>query len=252
MRLTERVHAYHRFWRFRLRAERPELGFLLSQDLAGSTLLDVGANRGAYSYWMHRAAGRDGRVVAFEPQPELVEYLRKMKRAFRLSRLTVVGSALSEQPGTMPLVRPRRHWGAASFHLAAEQPDCDVLRVPVTTLDDFLAGCELPAIRFIKCDVQDHEEQVLRGGQRLLATHRPTLLLEQTDASFREGGLGRLLAELGYDGWFFYKQSLAPVGEWSTLRERIRAPFLNYVYRHRDAPTTEQRRRSLRRRAAAC
>ena len=77
MRLFDRLHFLHRAWRYRLRAERDELAFVLSRDLRGATVLDIGANRGIYSYWMHRVVGATGQVIAFEPQPELVQADRK-------------------------------------------------------------------------------------------------------------------------------------------------------------------------------
>jgi FkbM family methyltransferase len=235
MNLLDRLHAYHRFWRFRLRVERQEIALLLAGDFRGATILDVGANRGAYSYWMHRVAGPQGRVIAFEPQPELVAYLGEIKSAFRLQRLTVVGSALSDEPGELSLVRPRDHWGASSFHLDANLPNCDVLRVPVTTLDDYLANEDGPPVRFIKCDVQDHEPHVFRGGANLLNTHRPTLLFEQTDECVRNGAAAAFLKEQGYRGYFFYQKNLVSVSELSHLRPLLPAPHLNYVYRHEGA-----------------
>ncbi len=196
-----------------------------------STVVDIGANRGAYSYWMHRYAGAEGRVVAFEPQPELTEYLGRLKRSLRLGNLTIVPAALSDRPGRLPLVRPRTHWGGASFHLEPEQPDCDVISVPVSTLDEHFANHDLGDVSFIKCDVQDHEFQVMRGGANLLATQRPTLLIEQTDDCFRSGELSRFLCSLGYRGHFFYRRQLVGIEEWNALRSKIPAPFLNYIYR---------------------
>lgn len=231
MRPWDLICAYHRFWRYRLRAEREELSYLLKQRLAGSTIIDIGANRGAYSYWMHRCAGPHGRVVAFEPQPELTEYLGQLKRSFRLGNLTIVPAALSDHPGRLPLVRPRTHWGGASFHLGHEQPDCDVISVPVSTLDEHFANSDCSDVRFIKCDVQDHEFHVMRGGANLLATQKPTLLIEQTDDCFRFGELSRFLCSLGYRGYFFYRRQLVGIEEWTTLRPQIAAPFLNYIYR---------------------
>ena len=231
MNLWQKTHAYHRFWRYRRRTERPEIAFIRSLDLAGGTLVDVGANRGAYTYWLHRCVKHDGQVIAFEPQPELVEYLGALKKSFGLNRLTVVHSALSDSPGRLPLVRPRKHWGAASFHLEANAADCDVIDVPVMTLDDYFEQHELPPVRFIKCDVQDHEAFVFRGGRRVIERHRPTLLFEQTEECVRNGESAAVLQELGYHGFFFYKDELVSVEELPRLRSRIDAPFLNYVYR---------------------
>src|SRR5213593_3081462 len=110
--LFDRWHFLHRAWRYRLRTERDELRYVLAQDLAGLTAVDAGANRGVYSYWMHRRAGaRGGRVVAFEPQPELARDLHAMKQAFHLDQLTVVCAGLSSHLGTSQLIRPKNHWG---------------------------------------------------------------------------------------------------------------------------------------------
>ena len=46
----------------------------------GDTAVDIGAWRGAYTYWMVKAVGPQGRVVCFEPQPAMISYLRKIKR----------------------------------------------------------------------------------------------------------------------------------------------------------------------------
>ena len=67
------------------------------------------------SYWLHRQVGPTGTVLAFEPQPELGDYLRDVKRTFGLDRLEIVNCGLSSTSGTLPLVRPRHHWGGGSF-----------------------------------------------------------------------------------------------------------------------------------------
>ena len=67
-----RLHFLHRAWRYRLRSEKFGVSFLLSRDLTGKTAVDIGANWGIYSYWMHGLVGAEGHVIAFEPQPELL------------------------------------------------------------------------------------------------------------------------------------------------------------------------------------
>ena len=230
MRLQESICAYHRFWRYRLRSERNEISYLFKQRLIGTTVIDIGAHRGAYSFWMHRCVGTDGRVIAFEPQPELVDYLEQLKTSMRLSWLTVVPTALSDAPGELLLVRPRSHWGGASFHLDVETEDHEVFSVPVMTLDEYASMNDLRNVSFIKCDVQDHEFQTLRGGAKLLGTQKPTLLIEQLDQYFCEGSLPDFLIGLGYRGYFFYQRQLVGIEEWPKLRRKISEPFLNYVY----------------------
>jgi len=248
MRMWEVLKAYHRFWRYRLRTERDELAFVFKQRLAGSTIIDIGANRGAFSYWLHRCAGREGRVVAFEPQPELGEFLTQLKKRLRLNQLTIVRNGVSDRPGTLQLVRPRGHWGGASFHLDPKQADCEVIPVPVTTLDDYASQNDLGRVSFIKCDVQDHELSAFRGGVNLLTTHKPTLLVEQLDNVFQTREVPEFLYSLGYRGYFFYQRKLVGIEEWDRLRPEIAAPFLNYIYKF---PPVVAAKPAIRRRRAA-
>ncbi len=62
-------------------------------------------------------------------------------------------------------------------------------------LDDFVDEARPPG--FVKVDVEGAEESVLRGAERLLAGHRPALIVE-THSWDAEAACGRLLASYGY------------------------------------------------------
>jgi FkbM family methyltransferase len=229
MNALERLHILHRAWRYRLRSEREEVSFLLGRSLHGRTVVDIGANRGVYSYWMHKKVGPRGHVVAFEPQPELNKYLVDLKSAFRLTGLTVAGVGLSSSPGEKRLVRPRRNWGGASMeHDPSADSDC--LTVTVTTLDEYFESHAARPLRFIKCDVEGHEYDVFLGGKRVLQEDRPELLLECHDGKARDGQLFSYLKSLDYDGFFFYRRKLMPLSQYERLRAEIEKPYLNYVF----------------------
>ncbi len=238
--LLERLHHLHRAWRYRLRSERDELAFMRRCDLAGRTAVDIGAHRGIYSYWMHRAVGPSGRVVAFEPQPELQAHLGRLKQSFHLERLAIEPCGLSAAPGRTRLVREAGHSGGArldptgaiAHRAAAGTADAmETLEVPITTLDAYVAANSGPPVAFIKCDVEGHETAVFEGGRQLLERDRPALLVEIHDRRVREGSLFRLLGELGYDAFFFHRGRLAPMSEFDALRPRINRAYLNYVFR---------------------
>ena len=79
-------------------------------------MLDIGACRGAFAYWMLNAVGRHGHVVAFEPIPQLAEHLRQLQVACRFERLTVVQTALSNTSGERSLFVPTAgHLGTATL-----------------------------------------------------------------------------------------------------------------------------------------
>ena len=213
MNLIQRIEMIHRLLRYRWRAERAELRFLLGRRFTGGSVLDVGAHRGVYSYWMHRYFRESTRVVAFEPQPELVQFLADFKRAFQLDRMIIAPFGLSSRSGRLPMHRPRGHWGAATVdEFCDDTTDTDIFDVPVTTIDDYLAGHpELRPVRFIKCDVEYHEAEVLAGAERTLREDRPELLVEWSTPrrAYRER-LFRLVERLGYSMFQFEYGRLTP------------------------------------------
>lgn len=233
MNLIEKLHSLHRVWRYRLRSERDEIRYLLSLDLAGTTIVDAGAHRGAYTYWMSQKAGLQGKVIAFEPQAELFAYLREMAGAFHWKNVDLEPLALSSREGTALLTRSR-HWGGASLESLADEELLEEFEVPLATLDGYLSGRpDLPPVRFIKIDVQDHELSVLQGAARTLETDHPVVLFECVDHLFREGKIHALLESLGYSGFFFYRRKLITIDRLAELRKEISAPYLNYVYHER-------------------
>jgi FkbM family methyltransferase len=201
MKFYHRLRMIHRLLRYRWSAERAELRFLFSRRFSGGSVLDVGAHRGVYSYWMHRHFSGGTRVVAFEPQSELVKHLVELKQAFQLERLEIAPLALSSQSGTVKMHRPRQHWGAATVdEYACDDETTEVFDVPVTTIDEYLASRpELRPVRLIKCDVEYHEADVLAGAERTLREDRPELLVEWSTPrrAYRER-LFALMQGLGY------------------------------------------------------
>jgi FkbM family methyltransferase len=230
MNVFERIHMLHRAWRYRLRTERDEIDFLLSCDLNGQTAVDVGANRGVYSWWMHKKVGPHGHVIAFEPQPELVSHLHQLKNDFRLSRLTIVGAGLSSRPGVRVLCRPKEHWGGGSLEYAPHA-GTDAIDVPVATLDDYFRSSSVRPVRFIKCDVEGHEPDVFLGGRTVLREDRPDLLFESHETRVEHSRLVAYLTELEYEGFFFFQHELTPLARLAELRGSIARPYLNLVFR---------------------
>lgn len=227
--IYEYAHMIHRAWRYRLNTERDEVKFMLAQDLRGKTTLDIGANTGIYSYWMHKKVGRDGQVIGFEPQPEMIEHLQMVKDAFKMKNLTIAKTGLSSEIGSATLNRNLNHLGGASICRTIPGVN-DSLTIPLTTLDAYLEENPCGQIAFIKCDVEGHEHEVIAGGMKTLETHRPSLLIECHDAQVHETALFADLDSLGYNAYFFYQRALTPMNRFDELRSTIKDPFLNYVF----------------------
>ena len=213
MNIYERVQTYHRLLRYRYQAERAELRFLLGRQYQGGSVLDVGAHRGEHSYWMHRRFRDDTRIVMFEPQPELAMFLVDFKQTFRLDRMMIVPFGLSSRSGKLRMHRPRSQWAAATLdEFCNDDAETEVFDVPVTTIDEYLAEHpELRPVRFIKCDVESHEAEVLIGAERTLREDRPELLVEwSTPRRATRERLFGFVQQLGYSIYQFESGKLAP------------------------------------------
>jgi FkbM family methyltransferase len=222
MNWWQRLHFLVRAWRYRYRGEEFGISYLLDRDLVGKTVVDVGAHRGIYSYWMHHHVGPEGQVFAFEPQPELNSYLQGLKKSFGLSNLEIEPMGLSSKPGELILRRPHDHWGGASFsRFQNVSEDIDLIPVHVTTLDRYFARHPARPISFIKCDVEEHELEVFRGGRQILSEDRPQLLFECLTAHRPNVAVFTYLQTVGYRGFCFGPSGLAPVEDYCELRSQI-------------------------------
>jgi len=136
----------------------------------GSVFFDVGANVGFFSLLAARRVGASGRVVAFEPLPENVAYLRQHARLNGFAqRIQVVAAAVGAACTTADFEpSPNRSMG----HLA----EGGSLSVPVLTLDAYLEGGGPPP-DVIKIDVEGAELQLLEGAAQLFARRDPVVFL---------------------------------------------------------------------------
>ena len=167
--------------------------------LNGATVLDIGANKGIYCFWMMRAVGRSGRVIAFEPQPEMRDSIERRKLRFDWRNLRVMNVALSNSDGSMNLSRQKVGDGSATLELARRRATDATLDVQVTRLDA-MADETFRNLKFIKCDVEGHELNVFLGGEQTLRRHRPVVQFESTVTDPRTQQIFRFFRGLGYSG----------------------------------------------------
>jgi FkbM family methyltransferase len=210
----------YRAGRYRWKLDRAEIAFVRGRLRPGDTAVDVGAHKGAYAFWMHRAVTPGGCVVCFEPQPELAAYLRRMKQGLRLEGLQVENLAVSSRAGEMEISVPAGGSSpSATLEPGLVQGAATQYAVRVTTLDQYI-GTDRP-VRLIKCDVEGHELEVFRGAQQLLLASRPALLFECEARHHRRDTPAEVfafLAALGYEGRFFSRTGLRPLREFDPAR----------------------------------
>lgn len=179
--------------------ERRHMRFLSHVLHAGDTTIDAGANFGAYAQEMSRLVGRRGRVVCFEPIPDVHAVLEH--HMSKRGNVVCHQVALSDIDRRGVELRIPILWQSLPEPaLASLEPVSvphTVSRVDVIRLDslaDDLRNC-----RFIKVDIEGHEQAFLRGAMQVITRDRPLIQIESTNIS-RDGATYRRFADAaGYD-----------------------------------------------------
>ena len=218
----------HRFWRYEYRTEKESIRFVKSLSLQAATVLDIGANKGIYSYWLSRCVGSQGHIVAFEAQPELLDELTEVKEMFKLHNLDIRMTALSNQCGKTLLNRAEPGDGSAAIICSSNQNlEGEVIEIDMATLDSIAATLPRP-IRFIKCDVEGHELEVFKGAAKVLREDKPTILVEIHHNSVQEVTL--LLNSFGFEGTFFNGLDRCPIADFKKHSYRKSEEHRNYIF----------------------
>ena len=207
--------------RFRIRAlkaglrdARAELAAIRRHLRPGDIACDIGANKGSFIYWLSRWVGH-GRVVAFEPQPELARSTADACRAIKLRNVKVEAKAVYSHGGDQDLFVPEGHQPGASLHRKAQEAaSFTTLSVPLVSLDEYFG--ENDRVTLLKIDVEGAEFGVLRGAERILRQHAPLLVFECENRHLAPGNVQDLfsyLEGLGYQGSFISRGRLLPIAE---------------------------------------
>jgi len=211
--LIEKIRHQHRFWRYERRTERDSIQFIKGLDLRGATVLDIGANKGVFSYWLSKCVGATGHVVAFEAQPELQSILSDVERWFLKANFDIRMVALSDSCGTTTFNREfAGHGGGSIESKSPEHVAEQAITVEMTTLDAIQDSFPRP-VRFIKCDVEGHELSVFKGAAELLQTDKPTILVEIHQDQMLN--VNELLKSYGFVGAFISQNKRIPIDEFA-------------------------------------
>jgi len=189
----------------------------LFKELAkqSEVILDIGANTGLYSI-ISRKINSNAKIYAFEPYVVNSNRLKKNIQLNNLDEIVIIEKAVGNQVGEI------------EFSVPDQDQICDVLsadiqfsnkfyrkwinyktvKVPQTTLDQFLFEENLNSLDLIKIDVENYESFVLKGALEVLNKYSPIILIEifvdQDKIRFFEN----YLQPLGYNCYSILKEGI--------------------------------------------
>jgi FkbM family methyltransferase len=139
----------------RLDYNGPEIDFLLGGLSPGGVALDIGSNIGLYSLPMARAVGPEGRVVAIDANPAMMDRLGFNARASGIGCIDMVNAAVGGAEGRVDL------------HIRKD--DLAIVRVeeseggsiPMYPLARILRDRGVTRVDALKIDIEGHEDAAL-------------------------------------------------------------------------------------------
>ncbi len=207
-----------------------EIAYLESLITSRKRAIDIGANKGLYSYALSKFCSA---VEAFEPQPWSAETITKSARP----NIKVHRVALSNYEGTqtlhIPFVRGELYPALASIE-TLEQEHKDI-EVSIKRLDDY----NFQDVSLIKIDVEGHESKVIEGAKQTILREKPILLVEIEQRHLGSKSIETVfkeITELGYEGSFLNNGKFSPLSKFSY--DKYQKPFLEddakAIFRHKN------------------
>jgi FkbM family methyltransferase len=212
-------------WRSQVRSG--DLTAALTDHFAadGTTVVDVGASWGLFSYHLAGLVGRTGAVFSYEPHPMNKPVLEKLVKARPNVRFRPV--AVSDLIGRADLQVPvfgSRHVTAQSSlaHGFDGQRGVrvDKVTVPTVRLDDEVGSRR---VDLVKIDVEGHEMSVLRGASLTLRKYLPPMLIEieQRHLDYPIKDVFTEIEDIGYVLYFIDGAELRPIEEFDLEKHQL-------------------------------
>ncbi|MEX2114014.1 MAG: FkbM family methyltransferase [Pirellulales bacterium] len=169
-----------------------EIGLFGELVQPGQSVVEIGANIGAFTVFLAQHVGRQGVVLAIEPQRLVFQTLCANLALNSITNVACFQQASGAQHGSLhvPQLDPLVVNNFGGLALGEYQRGQVVAVVPLDAFN--LQRCD-----FIKIDVEGMEEDVLRGAVETIARCRPIMYVEN-DRPEKCESLIRYIASLGY------------------------------------------------------
>ena len=175
----------------------------LDQKKENGCFYDIGANIGLYS-WLCRDLSSNRKILAFEPDPKNFQLLQMTKENSKIKDINLFNIALSNRMETVSFQQDTLT-SATGMISDGQTPwiekylgqETNSIQVNTDYLDNKTFKMHEPSL--IKIDVEGHELEVIKGGEKRLSQNKPLLLIESFPPNLDR--VVNFLTKLGYKFW---------------------------------------------------
>lgn len=158
----------------------------------GMFCIDVGSNIGLFSSIFAELVGDSGKVFCYEVNHSIIKTLKKNMNKYNNS--FVYNEYISNKKELISYVPPSRKFG-------------NIIEYYSKTLDEHVSE----KVDFIKIDIDGKDLRVLQGAENVISRHKPLILVEISEDSFRSHNIHFLeiiefLGSFGYQTFYASKE----------------------------------------------
>jgi FkbM family methyltransferase len=204
----------------RLGVDYQDIYFLKNLVRPGDNCIDIGAHLGYFTIEMSRLTGTSGHVYAIEPMSKFFNTLKGIVENKKLKNVTLYRFAMGGEEEFVEMGIPRvnnmkKFAYARVIRTSAFLEYVESEKVKNVKGDELFRS--LPAVDFIKCDVEGLELAVFQSFLEIIRKHRPIVLCELGDPGERKRLLD-LLEGFGYQLYYLENKKLKSLETESPVR----------------------------------
>jgi FkbM family methyltransferase len=134
----------------------------------GEVVVDAGARVGIFAAKISAAVGKEGRIIAIEPEPHSFACLQKNIKANNLNNVIPIQKMLWSQTELRKLYLSGHSSSHSAYYDAFYGSTGESIGVEADTLDNILEELGIDSVNFIKMDIEGAEIEALKGMRKTL------------------------------------------------------------------------------------
>lgn len=150
--------------------------FIVNVLQKGDVFIDAGAHGGLYSLLSGKIVGSKGKIIAIEPNPDNLKFLRYNLKLNKLNNTTIIAKAASDEKLKINLHYEPMRTALTSTGVGASKS----VEVETTVLDELTE--DYSSIKLLKIDTEGYDFKILKGAPHTLQKTR-YLVIEQNTPS---------------------------------------------------------------------
>ncbi len=182
----------------------------------GSTFIDGGANIGFFSLIASKIVGPTGAVIAFEPTPSTLNYLKKNITTNKIKNIIVVDKGLSSSEKQLPFLLSKDN-PEANFIMSKEDENLQnkdqIIKISTISIDKFCSENNINKIDLIKLDIEGQELEAIKGAREILTINKNVKIIFELNIAFKKNGIEfakEIFTELNRLNFFKFETLLNP------------------------------------------